>query len=334
MVATSHDVARLAGVSQATVSRALRSVPGTSSETIARVRSVAESLGYIPSDAGRALSTRRTMCIGVVAGELTNPFYPELLQPIREEVTSHGYRLLLIPDSPESPLTLERMADGTFDGAIVATAEVNSTLPRELAQRGTPVVLANRVAYGPSATDTCAFDNASGAAECARLLVGLGHRNIGVIAGPRETSTGREREDAHLTTLNALGISLAPQFLVRGSFTFETGYQATLDLMTKQRKPTAILCGNDIIAIGACNALAHLGYEVGSDIAVVGFDDIQMASWDLYSLTTVRCDLRVLAAEAVRLILRRIESPDAPMLHSTIPTKLVQRSSTARRLRR
>ena len=323
---TSHDVARLAGVSQATVSRALRAVSGTSPETIMKVREAARALGYVPSDTGRALSTRTTRCIGVVAGELTNPFYPEFLQPIRDRLEERGYRMLLIPDSPESPVTLTRMADGTFDGAIVATAEIGSRLPADLATRHVPLVLANRVTYGPHA-DKCHFDNAEGAAAAAAHVLDFGHRRIGLICGPHETSTGRERENAYLDALRAAAAPVSADLVTHGAFTFETGYQSAMSMLTSERPPTALLCGNDVIAIGACNAIAHLGLQVGRDVSVVGFDDISMASWDTWSLTTVRCDLSDLAAESVRMILARIEDPNRPLQEVTLPTRLVQRSS-------
>lgn len=323
---TSHDVARLAGVSQATVSRALRSVQGTSPQTIAKVRAAAEALGYVPSDAGRSLSTRTTRCIGVVAGELTNPFYPELVQPIRDCLEAYGYRVLLIPDSPESPLTIDRMADGTFDGAIVATVEAESRLPADLAARNIPVVLANRVAYDQGA-DMCYFDNDHGAAAAVDHLVGFDHHSIGVICGPRSTSTGREREDSTLRCLSAAGRAVPGHLLQHGPFTFETGYQATKRMLEGERPPTALVCGNDVIAIGACNAIAHLGLRLGRDVSVVGFDDISMAAWDVWSLTTIRCDLATLADESVRMLLTRIEQPDRPFQRVKLPVELVARTS-------
>lgn len=328
---TSHDVARLAGVSQATVSRALRSVHGTSPETVAKVQAAAAALGYTPIDAGRSLSTRRTKAIGVVAGELTNPFYPEIVEPIRAQLEMHGYRLLLIPDSPDSPLTMERMADGTFDGAIVATAETDSRLPADLAARNIPVVLANRVSYGGGA-DMCQFDNWGGAAAAARLVSEHGHKRIGVICGPRNTSTGREREEAQLSTLQSLGTPVSNDLIAHGSFSYETGYQKALEFLSRERPPTALLCGNDVIAIGACNAVAHLGKVLGRDVSVVGFDDIRMAAWDMWSLTTVRGDRTLLAAEAVRLLLARIDNPDGDFQQVTLPVDLVVRSSVGRSL--
>lgn len=326
---TSRDVARLAGVSQPTVSRALRGLPGIAPATVERVRQVAAQLGYVPSEAGRALSTRRTRAIGIVADELTNPFYPELVEPIRVSLEQNSYRALLIPDSPDAPLQLERLADGTLDGVILTTAALSSSLPGLLRERGIPCVLTNRTVPG-EAFDSCAFDNAAGARLAAEHLSSAGHREIAVVSGPAETSTGREREEAFTAFMADQGRPVRPERVVRGPFSFESGYRAALALFGSEDAPTAVFCGNDVIALGVCNALAHLSRP---DIAVVGFDDILAAAWDLFSLTTVRCDRTVLARESVGLLLARIEDPAREPEQIRLPVDLVVRDSSRMRLR-
>lgn len=327
---TSHDVARAAGVSQPTVSRALRALPGIAPATIERVREVARQLGYIPSEAGRALSTQRTRAIGIVADELTNPFYPELVEPLRESLEQHGYRALLITDSAEAPLQLERLADGTLDGVILTTSTLHSSLPLSLAERGIPCVLAGRTVLDAT-IDSCAFDNSMGAQMAAEHLLSAGHRRVAVISGPIETSTGQEREQAFLEALAKHDASVDSDLIACGPFSFETGYRAVLAMFeaseTPEPSPTAIFCGNDVIALGVCNALARLGR---TDIAVVGFDDILAASWELFSLTTVRCDLAELAKESVRLLLARIEDPGRNAEQIRLPVDLVVRHSNRR----
>lgn len=322
---TSRDVARVAGVSQPTVSRALRGLPGIAPATVERVREVAQQLGYIPSEAGRTLSTQRTRAIGVVADELTNPFYPELIEPIRVALEQHSYRALLIPDSPNSPLQLERLADGTLDGVVLTTSTVDSPLPRLLSERGIPCVLSNRT-VPDSPVDSCAFDNAGGARLAAEHLLAQGHREIGLVSGPALTSTGREREEAFVACAAEHGHAVRPDRIIRGPFSFDTGYRAALELLARPDAPTAVFCGNDVIALGVCNALASLGRR---DVAIVGFDDIQAAAWDVFSLTTVRCDHVALAQESVRLLLARIEDPRRRTEQIRLPVDLVVRGSTA-----
>lgn len=322
---TSHDVARLTGVSQPTVSRALRGMSGVSTETVARVRAAADALGYVPSEAGRSLSTRRTHCIGIVAGELTNPFYPELIEPMRVELERRGYRALLIPDADESPLEIDRLSDGTLDGVILTTSTITSRIPGDLAQRGIPFVLVNRTVDGVT-SDRCTFDNASGAAAAARLLVARGHTRVGMICGPPDTSTGRDRERAFRVVMSDLGVPVKPEFVRQGPFSVDAGYRGATDLLAARDAPTAIFCGNDVIAVGAANALARAGRSAARDVTLIGFDDIAMASWDLFRITTLRGDIRMMARESVRLVLRRIEDPDAGFEDVILPTELVERS--------
>src|SRR5690606_32647483 len=188
-VVTSHDVARLAGVSQPTVSRALRGLPGVAPETVERVVAAARALGYVPSEKGRALSTQKTRRIGVVTGELTNPFYPELLEPMRVELERHEYRMVLVLDSTPSESDLDRFVDGSFDGVILTTSTSDSSVPAFLRRHQVPYVLANRLVDGDDG-DSCTFDNATGAASVAYYFISEGHRRIAQIAGPSSVTTG------------------------------------------------------------------------------------------------------------------------------------------------
>lgn len=328
MPVTSHDVARYAGVSQSTVSRALRGEPGISATTIARVRAAADALAYVPSESGRSLSTRRTRRIGVVTAELTNPFYPELVEPIRGALELAGYQMLLILDSPEAPLTdVEGLASGRLDGVIVTTARHGSQFPAVLARHAVPFVFVNRDIAGVAA-DACTIDNVRGGALAAELLAGLGHRHVAAIFGPEDTSTSRDRELGFRGELNDRGVTLRSTNVRRGPFSYETGHTATLDLLAESTgRPTAIFCGNDVVALGAINAAATLGLRSGTDVTVVGFDDIAMASWDLFSLTTIRCDLAAMARHAVDLVISRIEDPALPNQRVVLTPELVLRSS-------
>ncbi|MDR9372860.1 LacI family DNA-binding transcriptional regulator, partial [Conexibacter sp. JD483] len=229
--ATSHDVARLAGVSQPTVSRALRDDPRVSRDTIARVRAAAASLGYVPSSRGRSLSTRATGQVAVVVGELDNPFYMEALEHLYGRLEADGLRLVALTDPPErSSLTVERLLDGAVDGAIVMTTLLGSDLPGQLAARGLPTVLLNR-AIDDELVDTVECDNRQGAGLAAAELLALGHREIAAIFGPATTSTGRDREAAFREVLAAGGVPLAEARIRRGPFTHEFGRQALGELL-------------------------------------------------------------------------------------------------------
>jgi LacI family transcriptional regulator len=324
MAVTSHDVARLAGVSQPTVSRALRDQAGVSAATRKKVREAARALGYVPSQAGRALSTQTTGRIGIVSAELSNPFYPTVLEPLHDALAAAGYRAILITDRGDQPVELEPLLDGSLDGVVLTTTERHSPLPHELGRRGVPFVLLNRVVDG-TAADAIVADNRVGAAAVADLLVRLGHRTIGAVLGPESTSTGEERHRGFRDRLAELGLPLNPRYLLRRPFAEASGREGLHQLVTLHPRPTAVFCGNDVIALGACNAARALGIRVPEELTVVGFDDIPMAAWDAFALTTVRADLAGMARTAASLILQRIQSPDGPTRTVVLPTTIVRR---------
>lgn len=299
---TSFDVARRAGVSQPTVSRALRSLPGTSLETRRKVLAAAHALNYVPSASGRSLSTRTTHRVALVAEGLTNPFYPELVEPIRELLLVRGYRTVLITDRTGDPVTVDALADGSYDGAVLCTVGRRSTLPRDLAERGVPHVLVNRVLDVPESS-SCTFDNRGGARTVGRFLAELGHHRIGAIHGLVEYSTGRDRADGLRQGLRESNLHIRRADIRRVPFTYQAGYHAACQLLDRPDRPSALFCGNDIVAIGALSAARDLGVDIPTELTVVGFDDVPSAGWGVVGLTTLRCDRRRLAAVSVDLLI-------------------------------
>ncbi|MFV2172716.1 LacI family DNA-binding transcriptional regulator [Actinomadura sp. LOL_016] len=301
---TSRDVARLAGVSQPTVSRALRGDVRVSAATRAKVREAAQALGYVPSEAGRSLSTRTSRRIGVLVTDLTNPFYPHLVGPLHDELGRLDYRMMLFTERTDEALAYERLLDRSIDGVVLATTTLGSDLPAELRRRGLPFVYLNREGGTPG--DAVVVDNRRGAGYAARELVGLGHERIAGIFGPEDTSTGRDREYGLRLALAEAGIGLPESRVRRGPFEFDTGYSGLTGLLAADEPPTAVFCGNDVIAIGALDAARRFGVRVPDDLTVIGFDDIPMAGWASFELTTVRYDLGEMAATAVRMLIDRI----------------------------
>jgi LacI family transcriptional regulator len=318
---TSFDVARLASVSQPTVSRALRNLPGTSPETRARVLSAAQVLAYIPSDVGRNLSAQSTKRIAVVSEELTNPYYPELVEPLRYQLASRDYRTVLVTDTPAGPVGLEALADGSYDGVVLTTTGRTSTLPRDLTERGVPHVLVNRLLDEPESA-AVGIDNAQGAALITELLVMLGHERIGSIQGPVETSTARERSAGLARSMRDSGLRVRRELTRRVPFSHHEGRSAALDLIGTAQPPTAIVCGNDVVAMGVLSAARSMGLRVPEDLTVIGFDDIRMAAWPLINLTTVHCDLELMAKEAVELLMRQIDGSRIEPTVQRIPVAL------------
>lgn len=329
---TGHDVAKLAGVSQATVSRALRNLPGISPEARAAVLRAAADLTYTPSDSGRALSTRSTQRVALVVEELTNPYYPELVHPIQRHLAAAGLRTVLVTDTggeaSERPAIVEDLADKSYDGIILTTTLRHSSLPRALTERGIPHVLINRIFDEPE-SHCCSVDNAAGMSEVSRLLAELGHRRIAAIHGPSSTSTGRERAESLRAGLGTHGIVLHDRLVKWTQYGHDPGMAAALVLLDESPRPTAIVCGNDVIALGVLSAARKRNIQVPKDLTVIGFDDISMAAWPLVDLTTVRCDLEQMARIGVELLVAEIENPGSSPIERRVEARLCLRSTHA-----
>lgn len=321
---TSHDVARLAGVSQPTVSRALRDDPRVSPATKQRVRDAASALGYAPSAMGRALSVGHSTSVGLVLTDLTNQFVPHVVAPMHAELEKQGYQLLLITESSESAPIVDHIVANGLCGVVLTTTTVDSPLPTRLQDRGLPFLYFNRTSSVVDA-DSVTVDPVPGIAEMVEALVSHGHRSIGAIFGPRNTSTGKVREEAVRTLLQEHGISLLSRNVLRGPFDFETGRAGTLELLGSDDPPTVIVCGNDVVALGALNAAAEHAVSVPDELSIVGFDDLPSSRWALVQLSTVAFDLESMAREAARLIVRRVEDGVRERQQTTFPTRYVAR---------
>jgi LacI family transcriptional regulator len=326
---TSHDVARLAGVSQPTVSRALRDNPKVSEETKQRVRRAAKALGYVPSETGRALSSGRTRRIGLLLTDLDNQFYPHVIAPMHHELESLGYQLVLQTEASDTGQVTERLLANGLDGVLLATTTLDSVLPVRLRDRGIPFVYFNRTSTAVDA-DRAVVDPTGGLRDAAETIVDLGHRQVAAIFGPRNTSTGESRETALRDALEQRGVTIGSRYSQWGPFDFDTGFVGATRLLDQTERPTVIVCGNDVVALGALNAARKLGLAVPGQVSVVGFDDLPVASWPIIRLTTVTFDLNAMARAAAGLLVKRLES-DAGQPYETVTfdSRLVRRDTLA-----
>lgn len=324
---TSHEVAKLAGVSQPTVSRALRDSQKVSAKTKQKVLSAAKALGYVPSETGRALSSGRTRRIGLLVTDLTNDFYRFVIAPLHHELESLGYQLELITDSSEGDSVVDRLPTGALDGVILTTTTVDSKLPSRLRERGIPFVYFNRVSDIVDGDAVVARPH-EGIAEAVLEICRLGHERVGAIIGPENTSTGRERGAALRAALEAQGKTLDARLAFSGPFDFETGRLGIHHLMAGSGAPTVIICANDVMALGALNGARELGLDVPGDLSIVGFDNLPVADWPLIRLTTVAYDIDAMARTAGTLIFNRLEhGADAEYERRTFNTSLIIRDT-------
>jgi LacI family transcriptional regulator len=297
-----------------------------SEQTRSRVLAAVDKLGYVPMRSGRSLATRRNGRVGIVAGELTNPYFATLVAPLHRILARFGYGTILLTDDNDGDFDPGALHDGSLDGVLLATSLLGSPIAAELSRRGVPFVLVGREVSGLEHF-ACVFDNYDGSRQVANLMLDLGHDRVGAILGSSDTSTARDRELGFRDALADRGTSLPSTAVARGEFTFAHGYQSLLELMTLPTPPTGVFCANDVIAIGALNAAQKLGVEVPDQLSIVGFDDIAMSAWELFDLTTVRLDFGVIAEYACQLLVERMTAETATSRKHVIPVSLTLRGT-------
>lgn len=324
--ATVIDVAHLAGVSTATVSRAINSPGVVAPETRARVLSAIERLEYRPNTAARRLAGSRTYTIGLTAPELSGPFLSEFLAGVEEGARAAGFHLLVAATEPDTVATASLpSADPSFvDGSIVLPDALERALVDRLAAGRAPVVL---VEVSHPSLPTVGFDGASGAAAAVQHLALVhGARRVACLAGPEDSEASRLRETAWAGALRAAGLKPDTDLLVRGAWSEMDGMRLVEGLLAASRRFDAVFAVNDETAIGAIRGLERAGLRVPQDVRVVGFDDIPVANWMRPALTTVSAPPRSLGRSAVDILIARIDQRPTPLV-TRLPTSLIVRST-------
>ena len=329
---TLKQIAEAAGVSQSTASRALAGSSAIASETVARVEAAADTLQYAPRRTARERGGDRKGVVGVVVAALHNAFYPFLVDRLHDELDALGYDMILIIDelsNSSSSRKIQGLIDTALDGVIFTTASIGSPAVDLLVARRVPVVLAIRSNRKGNAS-VVESDNEMSGQEAAEHLISLGHTRLGAVLGPHDTSTAVGRFDGFREAVSSAGLSVDPSLVVWSNFTHESGYSGLVRLMRHEQPPTAVFCGNDVIAIGALDASKKLGLSVPDDVSIIGVDDIPMASWSMISLTTIRQDIMEIGAKAAHRLASQIEaSGDMSPTHDILPTSVVRRNTTA-----
>jgi len=324
---TSSEVARIAGVSQSTVSRVLNGSPLVRPETRKRVLLALEQ--HTPNANARAMRLGRTDAVGVVAAGVTNPYVPEILEALSVAAIRRGLTLTLWNEHDEAlGAAVAGVLGGVVDG-LVLTSATTANVPalQRLLDHNTPLVLMNR-GLSFLAADQVTSDNSQIGRLAAQYLLRHGRTNIGLVVGPDDTQPVIERREALLDELwRTGGIDVPRRAIIHGSLTFATGERAAEEL--RRQGIDTICCGNDLQAFGVMSALEALDVRVPEEIWVTGVDDLEMASWRPFGLTTIRQQISGMADAALELLQRRIEDPSAEPRTVMLPGELVVRSSTA-----
>lgn len=329
---TLSDVARQAGVSIATVSYVMNDRGGVGERTRANVLRIADELGFRPNRVASGLRTGRTQVLGLVLADITNPFYPEIAAGVIEGAAEAGFQVFLSHSGTDGGLdgeVVQALCDHQC-GALIFTSLVVSDGPLlfDVVPPDVPIVQTVRRIPGIGA-DFVGIDDRAGAREEAQHLIELGHRDIAILAGPSASSASSERTAGYREALGEAGIELPPESVVECSLTVDAGYRAVERLLESRRRPPgAVLCGNDLIALGALDAFLAHGLSVPEDVSLAGYDDIWFASSRLVQLTTVRQPRHEMGRAAVSLALARLADPDIPPREVIMRHELVVRRTT------
>lgn len=331
---TLRDVAQLAGVHAATASRALN--PKTRSlvnaDTARKVLRAAESLGYQPNPIARSLKTSKSSTVGLVIPDLTNPLFPPIVRGIEDVLSPAGYNAWIVNtdnDPDREQRQIESLRSRQVEGLIVATARLDHPLLRTLHEQGMKMVLVNRRVAGieiPSIT----ADDSAGVAMAVQHLVDLGHTRIAHLAGPQTTSTGVVRARAFRHAIRDHGLDDDPSLIAYCDYWAETeGARALRNLLDAAKSFTAVVAGNDLIALGCYDVFAERDIACPDDISVVGFNEMPFLDKMRPPLTTISLPHYEIGTEAARMLLEAIDDPDRGARSVLLPTALVIRASTA-----
>jgi len=330
-MATIQDVAALAGVSTATVSRTLSAPDIVSEGTRKRVQAAVAKLNYTPNAAAKILRTTRTRKILVTVPDISNPFYSVVIRGIEESAHKAGYSVLL-GDTQYDKLRENDYAEmfqrKEADGLIVLASGLPEVLRYTVKRAASPPAIVNGHEYDPELNLLSVYiDNAAASRDVITHLHDLGHRHVVILAGPdNHTLDGARLQGA----LECARNFPEPMHLTvsAGGFHIESGFQRALEILDAPDRPTALYCFNDELAIGALAAMRKLGLRCPADVSLVGFDDTRYARMMDPPLTTVRQPMKNLGRTTVKLLLEVLDNPGAPLASIRLPHKLILREST------
>jgi DNA-binding LacI/PurR family transcriptional regulator len=324
------DIARKAGVSHCTVSRALHHSPLINPKTAERIREIARRSGYVPNAVARSLVSRSTKTVGVVVTTITDPFIGEVVGGIESEAKEHGYSVILANSNavPEQEIAVvDRFNERRVDGIIVTASRVGALHGKRLAGTGVPVVLINNQHAGDFAYSV-GIDNANGSREIVGHLLNLGHTRIAYIGDRLGYESDAERYSGYRAILAGARIRVDRRLVVPGDGKPEEGERAADQLLELADPPTAIFCYNDMTALGALRAASAKGLRVPDDVSIAGFDDLFVASYTSPPLTTIRQPKQEMGRRAMSILLQLLagEQPESRIL---LPGELIVRGSTS-----
>lgn len=330
-----RQVAEAAGVSISTVSRVLADHPDVSQETRAKVLRLVDDLEYRPSLLARGLILKRTNSLGLVLSDITNPFYPELARGIEDAARENGWVVVIGNTERDDQRTnryVDAMLERSVDGIIFASVTARDEVVARLMESGYPIVLVNRT-HPRVKCHMVVVDNYLGARMATEHLVMLGHHRIAHIAGQEWATNAVARKQGYIHALAEAGLEALDELVTEGDFGVDAGAIAMRRLLQLDPRPTAVFCCNDLMALGALEAIYDAGLKCPDDVAVVGFDDIQLARSRLIQLTTISHRTYEMGRKAVQILLRLLaDGPQQNPIEEVLEPRLVIRGSCGAKL--
>jgi LacI family transcriptional regulator len=326
---TIREVAEAAGVSRSTASRALSGNGYAAPEVRERVRAVAKEIGYVVDVTARSLKQRTSRSVGLLVSDLKNVFYAGLASGIGEEARAHGRTVVLVDlrgDGTDELDAAETLVGSRVSG-VIATP-VSRGLSEYLSRIGVPLIEVDR-RFDAEATDAVVVDNRAAARDTTARLLDAGHRRIALLIDETEWTTGEERQRGYLDALEAHRVPADDSLIVQAGWDADEAKQAALRILSRPDRPTAVFAANNVLTEGTWRAASELSLRVPEDVSVVGFDDAPWMSMVQPGVSTREQDAGALGATALRALLERIETPDAPVRTIVMPTKFLDRGSIA-----
>jgi LacI family transcriptional regulator len=331
---TIHEVARKARVSPTTVSHVINNTRFVSAVLRERVQRAMAELNYRPNALARSLRLGQTHTLGLILPDSANPFFAEIGHAIEAAAFERGYSVILCNtenDQTKELLYTNVLENRQVDGMIFVATGRNHDALFSIVENGLPLVVVDRD-LGSLSLDAVTTDNHQGGLIATRHLIERGHRIIGCITGPSDITPSAERVTGYSDAIKEINLELEETLLLRGDFHVPSGLEAATRLLQRDPRPTALFVCNDMMAIGALHAAAKLGLRVPDDVAIVGFDDIELASYTIPPLTTVCQPKQQIGQTAIQLILERMSDPSLPPQHKILHPQLIIRESSMRSL--
>ncbi len=328
-MATIKEVANLAGVSVATVSHVINETRYVSDSVRKQVQQAMDELGYRPNTLARSLRRGQTHTLGLILPDSANPFFAEVGRSIEIAAFAAGYNVILCNtenDFEKETLYTNVLINKRVDGMIFVATGARSDSLQKLMDLGLPAVVMDRD-FPEMEMDVVLSDNHQGGYLATQHLIALGHRRIGCIAGPSKITPSALRVAGYTQAIQESGLTINPNFIMHGDFHPESGYKVAREMLTGPNPPTAIFACNDLMAIGVLRAVAETGQRVPEDIAVIGYDDIELASYATPPLTTIKQPTLEMGSATLKFLLSRIKEKRSTPQRMLLPVSLVVRGS-------